>query len=214
MTKLVKSVTPVEVTDPHTGETMMCCSRPIIDGPCLWLIFTEHYHGHMDLYQALTSVDGRRFDRRTVLSRADMNRARNAFRAIEKYGRENGKPCIPINGRQAAIDRQIEFLNKDRDAEGGNGRWAKKANAAAREAQKLPRGKTAIRLADTTQSLDIAILKDAAMLSDQISDTYGERSSQLAEPIGMLRHQVKLARHRQADNENAQNAHADRMDAA
>lgn len=211
MTKLT-NVTPVEVTDPRTGETIKCCSRPIIDGPTLWTIFVDHLHGRMDMYQALTAVDGRRFDRRGQLSKADIGRARNVFRAIEKHGRESGVLCIPIYGRADAIDRYVEYLNRDRAAK--DGKWARRADQAGREVAKYPRGKTAIRLADTNRNDDVNIILDAAKTSDQLSDTYEKRTNQFAQPIGMMTYQVKLARQRDAENAAAEKAHADRMGTA
>lgn len=209
MSNLTTTVTPVEVTDPRSGETYRRCSRPIIDGPCIWTIFIEDYHGRMDLYQALTTVDGRLFDRKGPLSKADINRGRNVFRAIEKHGRESGQPCIGVQGRQNWYAIAANFLNKDATA--SNDYWQRRAKVATDTAQKLPRGKTEVRLADLSDAIDQSILADAAGLSEQISETYGAKSGAYASAIGMDRAQVRLRRQQKDANEAAEAAHEERM---
>jgi len=157
------------------GEEKLCLSRPQVDAPLLWHVFITSYNGNMDMHDMLHALDQRQFARKSHLSDSDQARARNGFRAVEKYGREHGQPCVPLTSKNY-------------------------------------RGKTGIRLADLSSKSDSDVVFYLAKVRDQVHETHETARDHLAGAIGVMGYEVKLARQRDAKNDESAKAHAERMD--
>jgi hypothetical protein len=73
------------------------------------------------------------------------------------------------------------------------------------------RGKTGIRLAALNNISDNSAILSMAKYRDKIQETHLEARDELASAVGVLGHELKLARQRDAENKAAADAHEERM---